>query len=53
MEFLEGSLSRYDDARMGVIVERKAKTSTAVLRCQGQAFALLGGEDQERRLAGC
>ena len=51
LEFLEGGLSRYDDARMGVIADRKAKTFTAVLRCQGQAFALLGGEEQQRRLA--
>jgi hypothetical protein len=51
VEYLEGALSRYDDARMGVIVERKARTYTAVLRCQGQAFALLGAEEQERRLA--
>lgn len=51
LEFLEGSLSRYDDARMGVVVDRRAKTFTAVLRCQGQAFALLGAEEQQRRLA--
>ena len=51
LEYLEGELSRYDDARMGVVVDRRAKTYTAVLRCQGQAVALLGAEERERRLA--
>lgn len=51
LEFLEGTLRRYEDAPMGVIADRKARTFTAILRCQGQAFALLGDEDRERRLA--
>jgi hypothetical protein len=51
LEFLEGELARYEHTPFGVIVDRGAKTMTAVLRCQGQAFALLGAEDRERRLA--
>src|SRR4051794_8728599 len=51
LEFLEGELARYEGALMGVVVDRKAKTFTAALRCQGQAFALLGAEERERRLA--
>src|SRR4051794_15583341 len=51
LEFLEGELARYEGALMGVAVERKAKTFTAALRCQGQAFALLGAEEREQRLA--
>src|ERR687891_615828 len=51
LEFLEGELARYEGALMGVVVDRKAKTFTAALRCQGQAFALLGAEEREQRLA--
>ena len=51
LEYLEGELASYENTPFGVIVDRKAKTMTAVLRCQGQAFALLGAEDRERRLA--
>lgn len=51
IELLEGEMVAYDDARMGVIVERKARTYTAILACQGQAFGLLGEREQERRLA--
>src|ERR671910_290435 len=51
LEFLEGELARYEGALMGVVVDRKAKTWTAALRCQGQAFALLGAEEREQRLA--
>lgn len=51
LEFLEGQLKRYGEALMGCVVDRRAKTYTAVLRCQGQAFALLGAEERERRLA--
>src|SRR4051812_16725942 len=51
LEFVEGELARYDGALMGVVGDRKAKTLTAALRCQGQAFALLGAEEREQRLA--
>src|SRR4051812_32598000 len=51
LEFLEGELARYDGALIGVVADRKAKTFTAALRCQGQAFALLGAEEREQRLA--
>jgi hypothetical protein len=51
LEFLDGELARYEGALMGVVIDRKAKTLTAALRCQGQAFALLGGEEREQRLA--
>jgi hypothetical protein len=51
LEFLEGELARYQGALMGVVVDRKAKTFTAALSCQGQAFALLGSEEREQRLA--
>lgn len=51
LEFLEGELARYEGALMGVVADRKAKTFTAALRCQGQAFALLGAEEREQRLA--
>ncbi|MCA1698801.1 MAG: hypothetical protein LC790_07855, partial [Actinobacteria bacterium] len=51
LEFLDGELARYEGALMGVVIDRKAKTFTAALRCQGQAFALLGGEEREQRLA--
>ena len=52
VEYLEGRLAEYDGTPFGVVVDRKAKTMTAVLRCQGQAFTLLGSLDRERRLAG-
>jgi hypothetical protein len=51
LELVEGELARYQGALMGVAVDRKAKTFTATLRCQGQAFALLGAEEREQRLA--
>jgi len=50
LEFLEGELASFGATPFGVIVDRKAKTITAVLRCQGESFALLGGEERERRL---
>jgi Putative type VII ESX secretion system translocon, EccE len=51
LEFLEGELAHYGGTPFGVIVDRRAKTMTAVLRCQGASFALLGAEDRELRLA--
>jgi hypothetical protein len=51
LELVEGELARYQGALMGVAIDRKAKTFTATLRCQGQAFALLGAEEREQRLA--
>src|SRR3954447_13656963 len=51
LELVEAELARYRGALMGVAVDRKAKTFTATLRCQGQAFALLGAEEREQRLA--
>ena len=51
LEFLEGELVRYGGTPFGVIVDRGAKTMTAVLRCQGESFALLAAEEREQRLA--
>lgn len=51
VEFLEGELMAYGGTPFGVIVDRAAKTMTAVVRCQGESFALLGAEDREQRLA--
>ncbi|MDP9436293.1 MAG: type VII secretion protein EccE [Actinomycetota bacterium] len=51
LELLEAELAQYDGALMGAVADRDDGTFTAVLRCQGQAFALLGAEDQEQRLA--
>jgi hypothetical protein len=51
LEFLEGELAQFGGTPFGVIVDRRAKTLTAVLRCQGQSFALLGAEEREQRLA--
>jgi hypothetical protein len=51
LDFLEGELARYGGTPFGVIADRRAKTMTAVLRCQGESFALLGAEDRELRLA--
>jgi Putative type VII ESX secretion system translocon, EccE len=51
LEFLEGELAGYSDTLFGVIVDRAAKTMTAVLQCQGQSFALLGSDEREERLA--
>ena len=51
VEFLEGELVQYGGTPFGVICDRAAKTMTAVVRCQGESFALLGAEDREQRLA--
>jgi hypothetical protein len=51
LEFLEGQLVQFGGTPFGVIVDRHAKTLTAVLRCQGESFALLGAEEREQRLA--
>lgn len=51
LEFLEGELASYGGTPFGVIVDRAAKTMTAVLRCQGESFALLGAQEREQRLA--
>jgi hypothetical protein len=50
LEFLEVTLSRYDDARLGVVKDRRARTFTATVRVAGRAFALLGPEDRQARL---
>ncbi len=50
VELLEGELVRYDSARFGVAVDRRARTFTAALRVRGRAFALLGSEEREQRL---
>jgi len=51
LEFLEGELAYYSGTLFGVIVDRGAKTMTAVLQCQGESFALLGADEREQRLA--
>ncbi|MFN2521659.1 MAG: SCO6880 family protein, partial [Candidatus Limnocylindria bacterium] len=50
VELLEVTLSRYEDARLGVAVDRGAHSYTATVRVSGRAFALLGPEDREARL---
>ncbi len=50
LELLEGELVRYEHARFGVAVDRRARTFTAALRVRGRAFALLGSEEREQRL---
>ncbi len=51
LEFLEGALARYEGARFGAIKDVAARTFTAALRVRGGAFALLGPEEREQRLA--
>ncbi|MGH2864295.1 MAG: SCO6880 family protein [Solirubrobacteraceae bacterium] len=51
LEFLEGELVRYENARFGVAKDARARTFTAALRVRGRAFALLGAAERERRLA--
>jgi len=51
IELLEGELARYDRARFGVVKDTRARTYTAALRVRGRAFALLGPDEQEQRLA--
>jgi len=51
LEFLEVELTDFNLARMGAIKDRNAKTFTAVLACQGSAFALMDPEEREARLA--
>ena len=51
LEFLEGELAYYSGTPFGVVVDRGAKTMTAVLQCRGESFALLGADDREQRLA--
>ena len=50
LEFLEGALVRYEGARFGAVKDTRARTFTAALRVQGQAFALLGAAEREQRL---
>jgi hypothetical protein len=50
LEYLEVTLSRYDQARLGVVKDRRASTFTATVRVSGRAFALLGPQDREARL---
>lgn len=51
IEFLEGELAAYQNARFGVIKDTRARTYTAAVNVQGGAFALLGPEEREQRLA--
>jgi hypothetical protein len=51
LDYLEGFLPGFEDTPFGAVADRRGRTMTAVLRCQGQAFALLGAEERERRLA--
>ena len=41
---------RYEDARFGVVKDRRARTFTAALHVRGRAFALLGPAEREQRL---
>ncbi len=50
IEFLEGGLVRYENARFGAVADRRARTFTAALRVRGRAFALLGPREREQRL---
>jgi hypothetical protein len=51
LQFLEGALARYEGARFGAVKDRRAGTFTATLRVRGGAFALLGVQEREQRLA--
>jgi hypothetical protein len=50
LELLEVKLTRYQDAPLGVVKDRRARTLTATLRVSGRAFALLAPEEREARL---
>jgi hypothetical protein len=51
LEFLEGELAHYANARFGVIKDAHARTFTAAVSVRGRAFALLGAPEREQRLA--
>ncbi len=51
IELLEVELSRYENARLGVVKDRRAGTFTATVRVSGHAFSLLDPGDRERALA--
>ena len=48
LEFLEGSLTRYEGARFGAVKDTAARTFTAAVRVRGGAFALLGAGSARR-----
>jgi hypothetical protein len=50
IELLEVALARYEDALLGVVKDRRAKTYAATVRVSGRAFALLAPEEREARL---
>jgi hypothetical protein len=50
LELMEVTLTRYEDARLGVVKDGRAHTYTATVRVSGRAFALLAPEDREARL---
>ena len=50
LELLEVALARYDQAPLGVVKDRHARTYTATVRVSGRAFALLAPEEREARL---
>jgi hypothetical protein len=50
IELLEVALARYDQALLGVVKDRRARTYTATVRVSGRAFALLAPEEREQRL---
>jgi len=50
LELLEVTLARYEDAPLGVVKDRHARTYTATLRVSGRAFALLAPHERETRL---
>ena len=52
LEFLEGTLSSFvSTPPFGVVKDTGNGTFTAVLRCQGRAFALLSAEERHDQLA--
>jgi hypothetical protein len=51
LELLEVTLETFNRAPMGAVKDKRAKTYTAVLACQGAAFDLLDPMEQDARLA--
>jgi hypothetical protein len=51
LELLEARLARFGGVSMGVVCDKRARTYTAVVRCEPRAFYLLGEAEREAMLA--
>jgi len=51
LEFLDGQLAQYANARFGAVKDTRARTYTAAVSVRGRAFALLASSEREQRLA--